>query len=194
MAPTGSKCVAVKTTGHDKDQFTVILTAGRADGKKTKPFVVFKRKGTRLIKELQTIPGIIVQFSGNEWMNDELTSLYLKSVIGSLSFQKRIMIWDAYKFHTSEATRKELERLKIHHAVVPEGCTKFIQAADVVWNSISKAKRMGEWVMELRTLRAWNLRRYYDLWLSGPACHLYTKGGNLKPPSYTLLCQWVKSA
>ncbi len=44
IAPTGSRSVPL--TGHEKDHFTVILTA-RADGKKLKPFIVFKGKGTR---------------------------------------------------------------------------------------------------------------------------------------------------
>lgn len=46
-ALSGSKSVLVKTTGHEKDQFTVILTA-RADGKKPPPYIVFKGTGTRL--------------------------------------------------------------------------------------------------------------------------------------------------
>ena len=37
------------------------------------------------------------------------------------------------------------------------------------------------------------MRSCYDTWLSEPACHEYTRGGNLKPPSRSLLCEWVKS-
>ena len=177
VALTGSRAVPVKTTGHEKDHFTVILTA-RADGKKMKPLIVFKGKGTRLIKELEKIPDVIVQFSDNGWMNDELTSDYLKKVIGYFSFNKRLIVWDAYRCHTSEATRKELDRLKLHSAVIPGGCTKFIQAADVVWNAIFKS----------------HLCQYYDVWLSEPSAHTFTKGGNLKPPACSLLCQWVRSA
>ncbi len=39
-----------------------------------------------------------------------------------------------------------------------------------------------------------HLRRSYDVWLSEPSVHEFTKGGNLKAPSRSLLCQWVKSA
>ena len=92
---TGSRSVSLQTTGHEKQHFTVVLTA-RADGTKLKPFVIFKGKGTWLIKELSTIPGVVLRFSSNGWMNDDLTIEYLKSVIGTLSFQKRLMIWDAY--------------------------------------------------------------------------------------------------
>ena len=36
----GAKSVPLKTTGHEKDHYTVILSA-RADGKKLKPYIVF---------------------------------------------------------------------------------------------------------------------------------------------------------
>ena len=149
VAPTGSKAVPVKTTGHKKDHFTVVLTA-RADGKKMKPFIVFKGRGKRLIKDLEKIPGIFVQFSTNGWLNDSLTCNYLKKVIGHFSFNKRLLVWDAYKCHMRELTQKELAKLKTHTAVIPGGCTKFIQAPDVVWNSIFKS----------------HMRQCYDIWLS----------------------------
>lgn len=175
VAETGSRAVPIKTTGHEKDHFTVVLTA-RADGKKMKPFVVFKGKGTRLIKQLDKIPGVIVRFSTNGWLNDTLTSDYLESVIGRLSFDKRLLVWDAYKCHTSDETRNKCAQMKLHTAIVPGGCTRYIQAADVVWNSTFKS----------------HLRQYYDLWLADSSKHEYTKGGNLKSPSRSLLCEWVK--
>ena len=70
VAVMDARLVPLKTTGHEKDHFTVILTAHR--------FVVFKRKGTWLFKELQNIPGIVVCFSSNGWKNDQLTIEYLK--------------------------------------------------------------------------------------------------------------------
>ena len=45
----GARSIPIKTTGHEKSHYTVILTA-KADGTKMRPFVVFKGKGTRLIK------------------------------------------------------------------------------------------------------------------------------------------------
>ena len=96
----GARSVLLKTTSHEKDHFTVILTA-RADGKKLDPFIVFKGKGTCLIKDLQKIQGVVVRFSGNGWMNNELTANYLHSVLDSLSFSKRLLVRNAYKHHTS---------------------------------------------------------------------------------------------
>ena len=59
VALSGERSVPLKSTGHEKKHFTVILTS-RANGTKMKPFVVFKGKGTRLIKDLQRTPGIVV--------------------------------------------------------------------------------------------------------------------------------------
>ena len=167
---TGSRSVPIKTTGHDKDHYTVILTA-RADGTKLKPYV---GKGTRLIKNLRTIPGIVVRFSQNGWMNNDLTIDYLQSILGQLSFNPRLLVWDAYRCHTSAAVRAECSRLRAHTAIIPGGCTKYIQAPDVVWNACFKS----------------HMRRCYDTWLSS---HEFTKGGNMKPPSRSLLCDWVKA-
>ena len=35
---------------------------------------------------------------------------------------------------------------------------------------------------------------YDDTWLADPTHHEYARGGNLKAPSHSLLCDWVKSA
>lgn len=167
--------ITLKSTGHDKDHYTVILTA-RADGTKFKPFIVFKGKGTRLIKKLQDIPGVIVRFSKNGWMNTELTIDYLHSVIGRLSFSKRLLIWDAYKCHICDAVQDECKRMHLDSSVIPGGLTKYIQTADVVWNGPFKA----------------GMRECYDSWLSEPSLREYTKGGNPKPPQRALICNWVK--
>ena len=43
VAVTGARSVPLKTTGHEKNHFTVILTS-RSDGVKMKLFVVSKEK------------------------------------------------------------------------------------------------------------------------------------------------------
>ena len=171
---TGARSVPLKTTGHEKDHYTVVLSA-RADGTKLKPYVVFKGKGTRLIKTLQCISGIVVRFSQNGWMNDALTIDYLNSIIGKFSFTKRLMIWDAYRCHTSQAVRAECSKLRLQTAIVPGG---YIQAADLVWNACFKSQ----------------MRQCYDTWLAEPSVYEYTKGGNMKPPARSLLCDWIKSS
>ncbi len=61
----GERSVPVRTTGHEKNRFTVVLAA-MADGRKLKPYVVFK--GVRPIAELNKVSGVVVALSKNGWM------------------------------------------------------------------------------------------------------------------------------
>ena len=62
----GAKTVLLKTTGHEKTRFTVVL-ACLADGTKLKPMVIFKRK---------TMPkdnfpaGVVVHNHPKGWMDE----------------------------------------------------------------------------------------------------------------------------
>jgi len=58
---SSARSVPLKTTGYEKDHFTVTFTA-KADGTKLKPFVAFKGKGTWLMKSLDA--GIAIRFVG----------------------------------------------------------------------------------------------------------------------------------
>ena len=62
----GSKTVFVKTTGHEKTRFTVVL-ACLANGIKLKPMVVFKRK--TMPKE-RFPSGIVLHVSPRGWMDE----------------------------------------------------------------------------------------------------------------------------
>ena len=72
VAHKGARSIPLKTTGHEKQHLTIILTA-KADETKLKLFIAFKGKGTRLVKGLHRISGVVVRFSKNGWMKDALT-------------------------------------------------------------------------------------------------------------------------
>ena len=72
----GDKSVSIKTTGHEKDRFTVMLTC-TADGGKLAPLVVFKRK--TLPKE--TFPKE-VRVHPKGWMDERLVLDWLDTVWG----------------------------------------------------------------------------------------------------------------
>src|SRR6266704_1968994 len=84
-------------------------------------------------------------------MNDNLTALYLQKVLGSDLFQKpRLLVWDSFKSHISVAVKGELKKKRLDVAVVPVGCTKYVQPADVSWNKPFKS----------------HIRELYTKWLS----------------------------
>ena len=78
-----AKSVCLKTTGHEKHMFSICLAA-KADGTKLKPFVVFCaaiRESKSLDEEFKSC--CVIKSSGNVWMNEELTTIWVKQVSGA---------------------------------------------------------------------------------------------------------------
>ena len=67
-----------------------------------------------------------------------------------------------------------LKSSKTDQAIIPGGCTKFIQA-DVVWNKPFKAMCTEK----------------YDQWLVEEGIHSETAEGNLKAPPRKQIVQWI---
>ena len=177
VSERGARSICLKTTGHEKARVTVALAA-KADGTKLKPYIVFKG-AVRDVKAMQSIPGVIIASSKNGWFNDDLTKDWLQRAVGKFHFGPRLLAWDSYRCHISEATKAELKRgYNLTMAIIPGGCTKYLQAPDVVWNGPFKAQ----------------LRDYYDNWIAGDKDKTYTKSGNLRAPSRRLLVDWVLGA
>jgi len=123
-------------------------------------------------------------------MNDGTTEDYLRRVIGSNVFgSRRMLIWDTFGSHKSEATTKVMRELKLEPAYVPGGCTKFIQvfsrkqndyfyffkAPDVSWNKPFKEK----------------VRHFYEIWMVNDDRREFTSSGNPRPPSLDIVLDWV---
>ena len=90
----GEKTVSIKTTGHDKTHFTVIL-ACLADGTKLKPAVVFKRK--TMPKE-KFPPGICVYVQEKGWVDESILQKWINDFWfrrpGALLTRKSLLVWD----------------------------------------------------------------------------------------------------
>jgi hypothetical protein len=161
----GAKDVTVQTLGHEKLHITVMLCAS-LNGTKCKPYVLLPRK-----RPVQSITHkfsgkLILNWAGKVWMDKQSAEDFIRRALGPLSFGKRLLIWDAFRCHLSNETKAVLKELKVHQAIVPGGCTKYIQAPDVCWNKPFKAA----------------IAKLHEDWmLSG--VKEYTSGGNL--PSTT---------
>lgn len=176
IAEKGSKDVPVLTTGHDKLRITVMLTA-RNDGSKCKPFVFlpYKRPRKEVIKDFQN--SLELCWEGTTWMNNDTCSLYLRRVLGNSLFGKILLVWDAFRAHTSTETKTVLKELRLDTAVIPSGCTKFLQAPDVSWNASFKA----------------HIRRFYEDWMIQGE-KLFTRGGKPAAPAVAVYLKWVADA
>ena len=92
-------------------------------------------------------------------------------------FSRRLLVWDAYKCHIQDSTKRLLTKLKTDVAVIPGGCTGLVHAPDVCWNKPFKS----------------HYARLYEDWMCEDQ-HSYTKGGNVKPATKFQLASWVKAA
>ena len=172
----GVKTVLILTTGHEKNRVTVVLGA-MADGRKLKPLIVFK--GKRTPEDVKNCRGVIIEMSPNGWMQMANTEVGLKKCWGALAFGKRMLVWDSFKCHVADETRSTVKKLNTVMAVIPGGCTKFLQPADVSWNAPFKAA-----YLEL-----------YEAWLMDPERkENNTSSGNPRAPSRAKVIEWVKSA
>ena len=163
----------MKSTGHDKVRVSVCLT-GKGDGMKCKPFIVFagaKREPKSLHEEFKR--RCSVASSANGWMNEKLTLRWCDEVLGNFSFHKRLLAWDSYEAHMTDKVKRKLVNAKVESVMVPGGCTKYIQAPDLVWNKPFKAR----------------IQEFYDDWLAN-AKHQFTPAGNMKPMPRRLVVEW----
>ena len=110
--------------------------AASSDGKKKKPFIIFKGKGqAKEVKALKTKKDVDIGLSDNGWANDDIIHQWLNCNFADTSFFKhRLLIWDSFRAHMSEGTKKILKKKRIDQAIIPGGCTGIVQAPDVVWN------------------------------------------------------------
>ena len=102
--------------------------------------VVFKgakREVAALSQELKH--RAVVATSDNAWMNTELTQVWINSILGAFSFNRRLLAWDSYECHIEDSANESLKAKKVDRVIVPGGCTKYIQAPDASWNKPFKA-------------------------------------------------------
>jgi len=123
-----------------------VSLAAKVNGTKLMPMIVSKGAVWETKALSEEFKGkVVIASSPNAWMNTDLAHVCIDKVLGAFSVQRRFLAWDSYECHNEDT----VERKKIDVAVVPGGCTKYIQAPDVPWNKTFKAectKRYDEWL------------------------------------------------
>ena len=173
----GEKSIRLKTTGHEKSKVSVCLTA-KADGTKLKPFIVFlgaKRETKQLNEEFKNKS--FVASSINGWTNEELTLDWVQGVLEKFSFTRQMLAWDYFRCHVMDTIKEGIARSKVDPIIVPGGCTKYLQAPNVVWNKPFKAKVTAK----------------YDAWMA-EGVHSFTAAGNMRAPACRDIVQWIIEA
>ena len=112
----------------------------------------------------------------NGWMNEELTQQWIQETWGE-SEEQRILVWDSYRCHHTDAVSDNLRKTNTVGIIIPGGCTKILQPADVSWNA------------PFKTL----YREQYDRWIALETRPM-TNAGNPRAPPKALMVQWVLAA
>ena len=97
---------------------SVCLTA-KVDGTKLKTVVVFgaaKRKSYSLHEEFKLC---VATSSGNAWMKEKLTTIWVKQVLGYFSLNRRFLALDSYKCHMIDSVRKDLKDMNGNSVIIP---------------------------------------------------------------------------
>ncbi|GBC16278.1 pogo transposable element with KRAB domain [Rhizophagus irregularis DAOM 181602=DAOM 197198] len=173
----GDKTVHIRTTGNDKNRFTVVLTCS-ADGSKYPPICIFKGKQ---LPRGEIIPkGVICWFQENGWMTSDLMKNYVEFLFRfrmteNLSKEPAMMVYDSFRGHLEESVKTKFKQHNFHLAVIPAGLTSVCQPLDVSINKPFKD----------------NLRKEWHEWMcKGGAGE--TAAGNLKRARVSDVCGWVK--
>lgn len=173
----GDKTVMIRTTGHEKTHFTVVLTC-TADGGKLPPMVIFKRK----TPPKETFPsGIVIHNHVKGWMDEAGIIKWLNTVWerrnGALMKKPSLLVWDQFAAHLTPKVKANLKTKKITQAVIPGGLTGTLQPLDVSLNKPFKCAMREQWAS----------------WMGEGKGELTAKGNMKRPPLPTVV-SWVKAA
>ncbi|CAJ0600046.1 unnamed protein product [Cylicocyclus nassatus] len=158
----------IDSTGHEKSNFTVVLSVTAA-GEKLRPMIIFKKK--RIPKD-NFSPEVVVRANDKGWMNHELMRTWLHKVWNKRKCyvndpSQSLLILDSARCHLTEDVR-ELFKEHSKITVIPGGMTKYLQPLDVGINKPFKD----------------NLRAGWERWMADPARARYTTGGARKRMTY----------
>ncbi|KAG8173318.1 hypothetical protein JTE90_003633 [Oedothorax gibbosus] len=140
----GDQTVLIKTTGHEKTHFTVVLTC-MADGTKLKPVVIFKR---RLPKNAKFAAGVIVRPQAKGWIDEDGVVNWISKVWdqrpGAALRKKSLLVWDSFRAHLTDKVKEKVkESARTSQVVIPGGLTSILQPLDVCINRPSRTGWSG---------------------------------------------------
>ena len=96
---------------------------------------------------------------------------------GTLTKKRSLPVWDMFRAHPTDATKKRTKEIRANIAVIPGGLTSVLQPLDVYLNKPFKDRLRTKWTE----------------WMSSGSAML-TKGGNVQKPDITVVTMWVKDS
>ena len=74
----------------------------------------------------------MIASTANAWIDGDITKAWLDGVLGAFCFRRRLLVWDTYETHLMPSVDSSLKVKKIDREFIPAGCTKYIQAPDLL--------------------------------------------------------------
>jgi len=136
----GSSSINIKTTGHERSTFTVILGC-MADGTKLPPVVIFKLKN---IPREDFPHGVHVRVNEKGWVNESEMIWWIDNIwkrrTPDLSNPRSLLILDSFRGHLVDSIKQKFYEKSTNIAVIPGGLTSKLQPLDVAINKSFKSK------------------------------------------------------
>lgn len=139
---TGKRSITLAFTSQKKARVSVCLAA-KTSGTKLKLMVVFRDAK----QEAKNSNSEQLSQLANAWMDTGLTKVWIDSVLGSFSFNFRLLARDSFECDIEDSITHALQSKKIDRIIVPGWCTKYIQALDICWNIIQGCWHWKVWWM-----------------------------------------------
>ena len=130
LVQKSQKSVTIRTSGSEKRHVTVVLTVA-ADGFMLPPMIIFWGKTNQTIKDIEALEGFVIVTQEKAWMNESLIFIWFDQAWKSyaekkqkeLDFNRSLMVYDAFKAHTTDEMKAALSINSTNLIMVPPGCT-----------------------------------------------------------------------
>src|SRR5438128_2410424 len=135
----GTRTVNIRTTGHERSHFTVVLTC-MADETKLPPLIIFKLKN---VPRANFPSDVFVRANPSGWMNEIEMAWWIDNIWtmrAPFSKPQSLLVMDSFSAHITDSAKRHLIEQKTNIAIIPGGLTSRLQPLDVAVNRSFKAK------------------------------------------------------
>ena len=134
LVQKGHKSVTLRTSGSEKRHVTVVLAVA-ADGFILPQMIIFRGKTNETIKDIEAPKGFVIVTQEKAWTDESLMFIWFYQVSKSYAeFNGLLMIYDAFKAHTTDEMKTVLSINSTNLIMVPPGCISKCQPLDVCIN------------------------------------------------------------
>ncbi|KAL4473437.1 hypothetical protein ABPG72_012116 [Tetrahymena utriculariae] len=133
----GSKEILIQGTKQLKERITILLMIN-GSGIYFPPLIIFKGSKNRKVENSYQSKYLLFQ-NDNAWVTEEIYTIYLKSVLKNLKYDKSkknsiCIFHDRCSAHLKHSVRQLLKENQIKEFIIPSGCTSLLQVLDVSEN------------------------------------------------------------